>query len=163
MESKRKYQIVIALLAIVIAAGAGYWIHTYSKEKPDTDSSAYVDPNASAWDDGLDRPEQIENKILIPGYSGAQMNAGDSELKLSIGNPEENTCYLKATLLLEDGTILYESGFLEPGKGVQKVELKQTLAAGVYAALVHYQGYTMDSEPKELNSSDSAFTLTVLE
>lgn len=163
MNSKRKYQIMIGLLLAVILAGGGFWAYTYFSVKPDAGSSAYVDPNASAWDDGLDGPEEIEEKILIPGYSGAQMNAGDQELKLSIGNPKENSCYLKATFQLEDGTVLYESGLLEPGKGIQKIPLEQTLEKGVYQAVVHYQGYTMDEDPKELNSSDSALTLTVIE
>lgn len=154
---------MIVLLLAVIMIGGGYWAYTSLAVRPDADGSAYVDPDASAWDDGLDGPEESEEKILIPGYSGAQMNAGDTQLKLSIGNPKENTCYLKATLLLEDGTILYESGFLEPGKGVQKVGLEHALEPGIYQALVRYQGYTMEDEPKELNSSDSAFTLTVLE
>ena len=43
------------------------------------------------------------------GYSGAEMKAGDTTLSLRIGNPEENTCYLQATLQLEDGTVLYLS------------------------------------------------------
>lgn len=81
MDSKRKYQIMIILLAAVIVCGGGYWIYTYFRTAPDTGGSAYVDPNASAWDDGLDGPEEIEEKILIPGYSGAQMNTGDKELK----------------------------------------------------------------------------------
>lgn len=153
---------MIALLLAVIAAGGGYWAYTYFSARPDAGGSAYVDPNASAWDDGLDGPEKIEEKILIPGYSGAQMNAGDMELRLSIGNPKENTCYLEATLMLEDGTVLYESGLLGPGKGFEKVRLEQSLSAGVYQAVVHYQGYAMDDGQKELNSSDSAFTLTVL-
>lgn len=163
MESKKRYQIAIALLLAVILAGGGYWAYTYFLVQPDAGGSAYVDPDASAWDDGLDGPEKIEEKILIPGYSGAQMGAGDKKLRLSIGNPEENSCYLKATLQLEDGTVLYESGLLEPGKGVQEIPLEQSLEAGVYQALVHYQGYTMEDEPKELNSSDSALTLTVIE
>ena len=89
------------------------------------------------------------------------MQAGDRTLKLSIGNPAENTCYLKATLMLEDGTVLYESGLLEPGKGMEEIELNQTLEAGTYEAMVRYQGYSMDESQSELNSSDSGFTLTV--
>ena len=56
---------------------------------------------------------------------------------------------------------MYESGLLEPGTGFEQIELNQTLEAGTYEALVHYQGYSMDEERSELNASDSAFTLTV--
>ncbi len=125
--------------------------------------NAYVDTNAVDWDDGIeDDTSDTAESMVIPGYNGAQMTAGDTVLELSIGNPAENTCYLQATLELEDGTVLYESGLLEPGTGYEEIELEQTLEAGTYEAVVHYQGYTMEDEPTALNSCDSALTLTVL-
>lgn len=56
----------------------------------------------------------------------------------------------------DDGTVLYESGLIEPGKGFEKITLNQTLAAGTYEAMVHYQGVSMDENQRALNSSDSA-------
>lgn len=100
---------------------------------------------------------------MIPGYSMAQMKAGDTVLALRVGNPAENTCYLKATLKLEDGTVLYESDLLEPGTGFEELTLTQTLEAGSYDAMVHYQGYSMDDPETPLNSCDSAFPLNVIE
>lgn len=129
--------------------------------QPRQNGSAYVDPDAAAWDDGIDSDEPEEERILVPGYSGATMAAGETTLRLRIGNPGENKCYLTATLMLADGTLLYESGLLEPGTGFEQVELNQTLEAGTYEAMVHYQGYSMDEARSELNGSDSAFTLTV--
>lgn len=160
-QSKKKIlAVIIAVLAILLAGIAGV-IYFVSLEK-NTDSSAYLDPNASEWDTNIDSDEEeSQGRILIPGYSGAKMQAGDTVLKIRVGNPEENTCYLKATIQLEDGTVLYESGLLKPGTGFEEVELTQTLEAGTYNAVVHYQGYTMDEIQNELNSCDSAFTLTV--
>lgn len=160
-SKKKKYWILLLLLLLVFAAGIAAVVHLTGKEEP-TEGNASVDPNASAWDDGIDPGEtEITDNILVPGYSGAEMKAGDTTLKLRIGNPEENTCYLQATLQLEDGTVLYKSGLLEPGKGFEQIELNQTLEAGTYEALVHYQGYSMQEERSQLNSVDSAFTLTV--
>lgn len=160
-SKKKKYWILLFLLLVILAVGTMAVVH-FTRQEEQTGGNASVDPNASAWDDGIDAGEtEITDNILVPGYSGAEMKAGDTVLKLRIGNPEENTCYLQATLQLEDGTVLYESGLLEPGMGFEQVELNQMLEAGTYEALVHYQGYSMDEEQSQLNGVDSAFTLTV--
>lgn len=91
------------------------------------------------------------------------MKTGDTTLNLRVGNPSGNTCYLKATVMLDDGTTLYTSGLLEPGKGFESITLTQTLTTGSYDARVHYQAYTLDDKKTPLNSADSAFTLTVTE
>ncbi len=162
-QKKRTYWILLIVLLIVLAAGIAAAVLLSRQKDTQTSGNASVDPNASAWDDGVESgtPQSIEENILVPGYSGAEMKAGDTTLNLRIGNPEENTCYLQATLELTDGTVLYESGLLEPGTGFEQIELNQTLEAGTYEALVHYQGYSMEEEPQQLNASDSAFTLTV--
>ena len=136
----------MVLLIVILIAGIAAAVYFSRQKDPETGGNAYVDADASAWDDGIDteEPREITENILVPGYSGAEMKAGDTTLSLRIGNPEENTCYLQATLQLEDGTVLYESGLLEPGTGFEQIELNQTLEAGTYEALVHYQGYSMD-------------------
>lgn len=162
-SKKKKYIILLIVLAVILLAGIAAAVYFSRQQEPKMGGNAYIDPNASEWDDGIEpeEPEGITDNILVPGYSGAEMKAGDTMLNLSIGNPEENTCYLQATLQLEDGTVLYESGLLEPGTGFKQIELNQTLEAGTYEALVHYQGYSMDEEQSQLNGVDSAFTLTV--
>ena len=155
--------IIIVLLVALIGVG-GYLIATQLNKGPEyKGTSGSVDSNATEWDDKLSAPSEIEGKILIPGYSGAKMKTGDTKLKLRIGNPAENKCYLQATLMLADGTILYETDLIEPGKGFDEIEILETLEVGTYEAYVHYQGYSMDEEPQVLNSCDSAFTLTVIE
>lgn len=158
------YLIIIIILLLALIGVGIYLIVGQSKKGPEYQgTSGTVDGEADAWDDNLSAPSEIEGRILIPGYSGAKIQAGTNVLKLRIGNPSENTCYLQATLMLADGTVLYESGLIEPGKGFEEVELLETLEAGTYEAYVHYQGYSMDEEPQILNSCDSAFTLTVTE
>lgn len=163
-DSTKGYLISILILLILLVLIGGYLICSQmGKDKTYQGTSGSVDAQATEWDDGLSAPSEIEGRILVPGYSGAKLQAGSKTLALRIGNPAENTCYLQATLQLEDGTVLYESGLIEPGKGFDEIELLQSLDAGTYEAFVHYQGYSMEEEPKILNSCDSAFTLTVTE
>lgn len=173
MSRKSKALLIVIILAAIAAVIVCVWMMTRPKDAGKTeDRTAYLDPNAQNW--GVDIPQTMEeeakaaeegNQILIPGYSWAEMNAGDQTLSISIGNPEKNTCYLQAALIVKvDGTEkkLYESGLLEPGKGVSEVELTETLPAGDYDALIRFQAYTLDNK-SELNSIDSAFKLYVAE
>lgn len=116
-DKKKRYWTLLVLLIVILIAGIAAAVYFSRQKDPETGGNAYVDADASAWDDGIDteEPREITENILVPGYSGAEMKAGDTTLSLRIGNPEENTCYLQATLQLEDGTVLYESGLLEPG------------------------------------------------
>ncbi|MEG1431869.1 hypothetical protein [Eubacterium sp.] len=161
ITNKKKTIIIgLSLLAILIA-GVLAWRLWFAPAK--NAGGSYVDPNASAWDDQVAAPTAVSGSIQIPGYTTATMNRGDGELALRIGNPEGNACYLQATLKLEDGTELYETGLMAPGTGYETVPISQALAPGEYNALVHYQGYTMDDQRSPLNGADSALTLIVSE
>ncbi len=162
-SNKKTFRTIVILLLVLLIAFVGVLVYVIMKDKGMVGSSAHIAESASEWDDGIDNDGEIEGRILVPGYSGAKMKSGDKILKLRIGNPKENTCYLQATLKLADGTVLYESDLIEPGKGFEEVELKQTLAVGEYEAYVHYQGYSMEETPEMLNSCDSAFILKVTE
>ena len=114
------------------------------------------------WETGLDDKTSSESSsIQIPGYSSAKMKAGDTSLHLSIGNPEDNNCGFYATLMLNDGTILYKSEMLKPGYGLTEIPLSKTLDRGEYNAIVYYECVTLDKEHAPLNAAESEFVLTV--
>lgn len=159
----KSYKMIIIILIVLLLGVVAFLVFDLSKKDRTPGSSAYIDGEASEWDVGIDDDAEIEGRILVPGYSGAKMKTGDTILALKVGNPKENTCYLKATVQLEDGTVLYESGLIEPGMGYDEIELKQTLEPGEYNAYVHYQGYSLAENPEMLNSCDSAFVLKVTE
>lgn len=160
-KKKSSFKLLVMILLILILAALVFLITQVMNQNGLAGSSANVATDASDWDDGIDSEDEIEGRILVPGYSGAKIKAGETTLALRIGNPAENTCYLQATLKLEDGTVLYESGLIEPGKGYETIELNQPLEAGEYNAVVHYQGYSMEDGQEKLNSCDSAFVLKV--
>ena len=164
-RKRKTYNSIVIFLLILLILFVGILAYIIIKDKNQemVGSSAHIDRDATEWDDGIDNENESEGRILVPGYSGAKMKNGDKVLNLRIGNPKENTCYLQATLQLADGTVLYESGLIEPGKGYDSVELNQTLGVGEYEAFVHYQGYSMDESKEQLNSCDSAFILKVTE
>ena len=82
---------------------------------------------------------------------------------MNLYNPEQNTCYFRMTLLLSDGTQLWQSGLIEPGKGIYDITLEQTLAAGTYEdAVLKYECFAMDDAQTPLNGSEIKLTLNVI-
>lgn len=161
-SKKRELIIIITAFVVVIAMIlAGIIIYnTYLKED-ENKSENVAGLISDGWDTGIENSGSGAGNILVPGYSAAEMNAGDTTLKLSIGNPKDNTCGFYATLMLKDGTILYESELLKPGYGLEEVPLSQTLEKGEYDAVVLYQCVTLDEEETYMNSAESAFKLYV--
>ena len=134
----------------------------FTPKKPPVENDGVVGVITDDWDPGIEKPTQAQKPgTQIPGYSYAEMNAGDTTLKLSIGNPKENEVGMFATLKLKDGTVLYESPLLNPGQGLTDVPLLQTLEKGSYDAIVVYQCVTLDEKHTPLNAAESGFTLVV--
>ena len=156
------FVLIILALAGVIAVLAGMYLRNRQPE-PGAYPSGYV----TSW--SVDIPEEVQEQvqsqsqeqILAPGYGNMSAEAGADTLRISIGNPPENHCYLQASLVMEDGTVLFTSGLLEPGTGYTEIPLSRKLDPGEYNVYVRYQGFAMDSSRSELNSIESAFVLTV--
>ena len=96
--------------------------------------------------------------IAIPGYKSISIEAGATDVKVNLQNPEGNPCYFVISLLLDDGTALYQSKMIEPGKGLYEIELSKALAAGEYPATVKYETYSLDSL-NPLNGAEVKITL----
>ncbi len=166
-ESRNQKKLLIILsIGIVICLGVTVWAlffrQTNDTITPGNKPQGIVGQVTDGWDTGLENtPAPQKAGIQIPGYSTAEMKAGDSSLHLSIGNPPANTCGFYATLKLADGTVLYRSELLEPGFGLTEIPLEKSLDAGKYTAIVLYECVTLDESHTRLNSAESEFTLIV--
>lgn len=161
---KKKTILIIAAVILLLAAAVLITLFAagvFNKKPPVSNAKGVVGVVTDDWDPGVEEPTTKQSGTRIPGYSSAEMNAGDDSLKISIGNPKENKVGLYATLKLSDGTVLYESELLEPGQGLEAVPLNQTLEKGTYEALVLYQCVMLDDEHTPLNAAESGFTLYV--
>lgn len=162
-KSKKKFfiYIIIILLIAALAVGGVIVYNNFFNETPSV-SNGVVGKISSDWDTGNEDENATQGEgTQIPGYSTAEMNAGDTSLYLSIGNPKTNKCGFYATLKLEDGTVLYQSELLKPGYGLTEVPLSKTLEKGEYTAIVLYECVVLDEEHTPLNSAESEFTLIV--
>lgn len=162
-KSKRKLLIALSVILIIATLGIGGVVvyNSFFAEDP-APTKGVVGKVTDGWETGIREESAPQSQgIQIPGYGTAVMNAGDTSLVLSIGNPKVNKCGFYAALMLADGTVLYKSELLEPGYGLTEVPLNQTLESGEYTAMVVYKCVTLDKEHTPLNSAESEFKLIV--
>ena len=165
-KQKKKAIPIIAVILLVAAAVVLTLILTGAfRQNPDNepdDHKGVTGYITDDWDTGVEETSAAPKKgTQIPGYSSAEMKAGETSLHLSIGNPKENTVGMFATLRLADGTVLYESPLLKPGQGLTEIPLSKTLEKGTYDAMVVYQCVLLDEKNTPLNAAESGFTLYV--
>lgn len=161
-------RIIIIILILIIIAGATVsviMILGSGKNEENKPSKGVVGVITDSWDPDVsstaDSNGEQQKGIQIPGYSRAEMNEGDTSLKLSVGNPKENSVGFIATVRLGNGTVLYTSPVLKPGQGLEEIPLEKTLPKGTYDAEVYFQCVMLDEEHTPLNSAESGFQLIV--
>ena len=160
--------VLILIIIFSLAAAAVFLLLPKGESKPAEESARGVvgrisdnwepDVSSPAQDGGGSEPKR---GTQVPGYSSAELNAGDTSLKLRIGNPPDNHVGFIATLKLKDGTVLYVSPLLKPGQGLEEIPLTQTLKKGTYDAVVEYRCILLDDGKTPLNAAESGFTLYV--
>lgn len=106
--------------------------------------------------------EKKSDSIAIPGYEGIDLKADCKEQEIGFPNPTQNTCYFQITLMLADGTTLWQSELVKPGEVSEPITLNESLAAGVYPnALLKFDCYTMDGSMRSLNGAATKMTIHV--
>ena len=98
----------------------------------------------------------------LPAYDQLSFTAGEKEQNLVLQNPGENSCLIRFSLILEDGTVVYQSELVEPGYYTRPITLLKPLKQGVYEHVtLKYECFTVDSEHTALNSATSKLTVIV--
>ena len=100
--------------------------------------------------------------IYLPAYEGLTFRAGVREQNVSLSNPAENDCLICASLILEDGTAVYQSELIAPGDYSQPITLIAPMERGVYRNVtLRYDCYTDDEARTPLNGAASKLDITV--
>ena len=106
--------------------------------------------------------EKNPDSIAIPGYEMLELKAGSKEQSLCMPNPPQNCCYFQICLYLEDGTLLWQSELIEPGRNSKPMVLSKALEKGMYPnAILRYSCYRMDEDLTPLNGAETKLTLWV--
>lgn len=97
--------------------------------------------------------------IQINGFTDWSLPAGKTEnLPILLENPKGNPCYFTFSIVLSNGTVLYESKQVPPGNCISSVTINQPFAEGEYTAeLVIHTNDTRTGVP--MNSAKSKITI----
>lgn len=118
-----------------------------------------LEENAVDWEGvKTENTGGITAGIAIPGYKNITISAGTKDVKINLQNPEGNPCYFVISLILSDGTVIYKSKMIEPGKGLYEIELLESLEKGDYDATVKYETFSLDGLTP-LNGAEVKITL----
>lgn len=106
---------------------------------------------------------QSPQSIAIPGTDVMQFKANTKEQAVNLYNPAQNNCYFRLSLLLKDGSLLYQSKLLAPGKGLYEITLLEALPEGTYeGSVLKYECFGMDDARTPLNGAELTLTIQSL-
>ena len=149
MEQKTKGPNWIVILLALLVALLGFLVFLLLQPAP-IDVSTPDGANSVS----TENVQKSEGTISIPGYENITLVADQKQQTVGLPNPANNTCYFKIFLSLEDGTVLWESDLVDPGKISDPIKLNAPLEAGTYRnAVLKYECYTMDGQMRQLNGA----------
>lgn len=158
--------ILFAALALLLLALCGFLIHSAVTGEPEptpAPAPGSIDTNAQLGEGELSVPAKTETKgkqIKVNGIATMNLKAGQIEQNFVFSNPEENPCYFKIEIALQDtGEVIYTSGLLPPGYSISKFNLNRALDAGTYPIVVHFNAFSFDTEQRPLNNMDVKTTI----
>ena len=134
----------------------------FSQQQPSSQSSGVLslDPNAKYITTSYYFGGGSSDSIAVPGFERLVMKAGQKQQDVLLFNPENNKCFFVIEILTADGTSLFKSGLIEPGKALYSIEISQTLEAGSYDAVLRYSCYA-EGTLAELNGAETSLKLEV--
>ena len=146
---------VFAACLMLIAAGVAFALNMAQGQAvanvPEEPVAAAGNPRPELEEGAVDwegvQPQNtggVVPGIAIPGYKSITVDANKKDVKVNFQNPEGNPCYFEISLLLDDGTELYKSKMVEPGKGLYDISLSEALAPGEYDAVVKYNTFSLE-------------------
>lgn len=141
----------LALAAAILIAGIVLAVPLFGAADPDLPADAMGTPalpdlesGAVDWEGArIKDTGGVTQGIAIPGYKSITIAANAADVEVNFQNPEGNPCYFEISLVLADGTELYHSKMIEPGKGLYEITLTQALAPGEYDAVVKYDTFSL--------------------
>lgn len=139
----KTHKIWTLVCALIVVVGVGTSVYQGIMNRPQKE--VVLTPEFEEEQTREVQESGVQAGIKIPGYSKIVIEEGQTEVDVDFFNPEENTVYFQITLqLTDDGTVLYESKFMEPGQHLYKITLLEQVEQGEYDMTIVYKTYSMD-------------------
>ncbi len=141
--------IIISFLSLALVV-SGVTIAYLLKERQEQPKPPVYGEDGKPLDGDV---EKNQGTISAPGYERLEIKADTAAQGFALVNPAQNSCYMKISLILEDGTVLWTSQPTAPGEATDEVVISPTLPEGRYdGATLRYACFRDKACTKELNS-----------
>ena len=150
---------VLLLIAIIVILILGFG--NRHENTPVPDEPPTVIGGGEPIPEEQKKPKDAGN-IHLPAFAGMTFKAGTKTQNVVLYNPGENTCLIRISLILADGTKIYQSEFVEPGFRTQPITLVAPMERGIYRDVtLQYECFTNDENRSPLNGATSKLDITV--
>lgn len=100
--------------------------------------------------------------MKLQAVSGLVFEHGKETHGVTFSNAKDNLFAFKLSLYLADGTLLFESGYINPGCKIDHIELTKSLKVGLYSkALMVYRVYSTDDTRSEISQCEFPIEIRV--
>ena len=97
--------------------------------------------------------EKNDGTISAPGYEMLTLKADTARQGFALANPVQNNCYMKISIVLEDGSAIWTSKPTAPGAPTDEIVLSPTLPEGRYdGAKIIYNCFSDKNCTESLNT-----------
>ncbi|MDR1764609.1 MAG: hypothetical protein LBR77_00640 [Lachnospiraceae bacterium] len=160
--------LLIILILLLLVIGLGYFAYGLLNERAKSrlarDESALggMLPGKTPEEIGDLLNAKVEEGMVNIGIQGSPIfEYGGKKGRLGIENIAANHYSFRVDLILEDGSMVYQSGLIDPGYYIEYVELNKTLAPGAYPATAVFTTYSLDESEDKIAEAKVELTLYV--
>ena len=102
------------------------------------------------------------NGMKLQAVSGLVLKQGELEQNVKFANYKDNKFAFRLSMYLSDGTLLYESDYVNPGSELRHIKMSKGLNAGLYSnALLVYRVYSTDDAHTEITQCEFPMEIRV--
>ncbi|GAB2025615.1 hypothetical protein OfM1_16870 [Lactovum odontotermitis] len=101
-----------------------------------------------------------QNNVTIQVYPKISISSDGVTGKMWVQNPPVNSTGQEASLMTEDGELLYDSGLIQPGYQVSTIKLTRKLTKGSYPGVIAVNFYDLKSK-KQVGQTKVDVSITV--
>lgn len=162
MKTKRKLRnnvVIFTIIAVLFVAAVVVGVSFFIKNNENNNKT----PSVIGGGDPIEEDGPVEKNstgIDLPGYASITFKAGEKKQDFKIPNPTQNTCLVRMSLILENGTTIWTSELVKPGYYCKPIELIAPIERGEYKNVtLKYECFTDDADQKQLNGAQSSLTI----
>ncbi|MEE1002463.1 MAG: hypothetical protein U0L17_01785 [Acutalibacteraceae bacterium] len=138
------FSVIVTILLLVVIVSLLHSCRYHQSQK--TNSGMILDSSAEEYIPDYTLATENSNGISIPGYGTIYFPEDETNVQITLYNPEQNDCLFRFELYIDnEKNPIADTGLIESGKAVQNLTLSHPLKAGEYKLNIKVLPYTTDT------------------